>query len=53
MKATGALYLCHVPRAGVTHEVVEAAAMEAGLVAQRVDRFGEEVRRLEPQLHFW
>eukprot|EP00518_Triparma_eleuthera_P014102 CAMPEP_0182476242 /NCGR_PEP_ID=MMETSP1319-20130603/28714_1 /TAXON_ID=172717 /ORGANISM="Bolidomonas pacifica, Strain RCC208" /LENGTH=68 /DNA_ID=CAMNT_0024677309 /DNA_START=90 /DNA_END=293 /DNA_ORIENTATION=- len=41
MAVGGALYLCHVPRAEVTHEVVLEAANAAGMDVERVDKFGE------------
>ena len=41
MTVGGALYLCHVPRAEVTHEVVLEAAEAAGMEVERVDKFGD------------
>lgn len=34
---TGVLWLCHVPRATVTHEVVQQAARDAGFEVETVD----------------
>jgi predicted nicotinamide N-methyase len=33
----GTLWLCHVPRATVTHEVVQQAARDAGFVVETID----------------
>ena len=43
LSPNGTLWLCHVPRATVTHDVVRAAAHENGFViVDQVERFGNE-----------
>lgn len=39
-KADSALYLCHIPRAGITHERVVRAAQDAGLIIEEFDDVG-------------
>ena len=48
LKQSGALYLCHVPRADVTHEVVVAAAIAHGFEIERVDEFDFQGERGYP-----